>query len=299
MKAWLTIICLFVIPVGANAHTCCIDVGMVLEHQGCSIRNCSHCLKCMTPEELVEYAYDWQCNTADLLGVDYTNLKRLDPLSVAQLVQVFGNGGALMVLRHGEQHKSKRVRSIESAALQKVEMMREPNNVMAPVTLDSAADFVATMIALRYASDVTGRSVCLESSSNCRCVGPMKGLAKILGRRLSYEAKWDCVNYLGANVLSDEELLSLLPTGSLPWDEKLVDAVVGQGTYQRITEEMSYAIAQVPSSCFRVAMTHTQQTNAICGLRGLPIVRLGYYGFVVVPTSDDGAQLFTHGLYAD
>jgi sulfatase maturation enzyme AslB (radical SAM superfamily) len=98
--------------------------------------------------------------------------------------------------------------------------------------------------------------------------------------------------------MTGEQLLALLPNGSLPWIQDTVDQMIGEGTYDEIHTNISHML----NSFYKgnvIFVTHTQQINATAEQYQLPIERLGTYGFLLIPQAGtiEKAQIFTHGVF--
>lgn len=223
---------------------------------------------------------------AEVCYVQAENIRRIDPKIAAEVSRKIENQGALLLMRHGEQALP--AASLSPAAL-KIAMMRAPENRAAPATDASLAEFLSTISILAS----FGKELSLESSSNLRARQPAEWLAELTQKPLELRPLWDCVDYLPES--SFPNLLQLLPEGTLPWKESLVDAAVGPGTYQKILDSVSREIIPPPHPCLRVIITHTQQIQAACQLLGLPLARLGHYGFILILPNE--ALVYPNGFY--
>lgn len=179
---------------------------------------------------------------------------------------------------------------------QKIEMMRLPDNVENALTRASIAEWMAGMIVWEYLKQKTERYFILESSKNRRAEIPASALAYALKTIAKTNTHLTCVNYPSADEMCNEEILKWLPDGTLPWEKQKVDAVIGSGTYEHLTQEMKILLnsAREANAIF-IAITHTQQTNAIATLSDLPTIRLGNFGFILF--TGKHKEMFPEGFY--
>ena len=223
---------------------------------------------------------------AEICFIQAENIRRIDPKIAAEVSQKIVNQGAILLMRHGEQTPPPG--SLPPAAL-KIAMMRAPENRAAPATDASLAEFLSTVSVLASFD----REISVEGSSNLRARQPAEWLAELIQKPLELRPLWDCVDYLPES--SFPNLLQLLPEGTLPWKETLVDAAVGPGTYRTILDAVSREILPPPHPRLRVIITHTQQIQAACQLLGLPLARLGHYGFILILPHE--ALVYPNGFY--
>ncbi|MBX7067683.1 MAG: hypothetical protein K1X28_10685 [Parachlamydiales bacterium] len=200
--------------------------------------------------------------------------------------------GAIFLMRHGEQEKSDAVLQMESAAEQKIAMMRTYENRSASITKTSRQELVGVLTAFSFLQHQTNLPVSIESSENLRAYEPAQTLSAHLQTPLQTRAIWNCINYLDS--FSDAELLNILPDGTVPWNREKIDLVAGPMTYDRITESVCKELT--PGSEIRIIITHTQQIQAACQKLGLPQIRLDHYGFVLI--LENGTVFFyPNGFY--
>jgi hypothetical protein len=216
------------------------------------------------------------------------NLRKIDPAIVNELLALMQSGEIKIFMRHGEQKKSARALGL-NGALQKIEMMRAPDNRDNPITLDSSAEFLGVYATLEYLKEKTGRMIPVQTSRNMRAALP----ASVFGPLDHAAGIWDCVDYPSEEVMAAVEILRILPDGTLPWEQGIVDRIIKEGAYARITADMRQAL-NVSGSL--LAITHTQQLNALALQLGLPVARMGNFGFIVVAKS--GSKLFPNGFFS-
>lgn len=193
--------------------------------------------------------------------------------------------GVMLEMRHGEQ-LSHNIAGLD-AEMAKITQMRRENNTQDEITETSALDFIPTMVVAKYLKDKHGIQISVATSGNRRAIQPAAALAAALEVEAQHDARLDCVDYPEAEVLSDGALKQHLNNGALPWDEKQqkqVDAVCGEGTYQRITDQVSELldINQLTANQLHLMMTHTQQINAASKAHGQPVSRFNSYGYMGV-----------------
>lgn len=224
---------------------------------------------------------------AEVFFIQAENIRRLDPKIAAEVSQKIENQGAILLMRHGEQTPPGV--SIPPAEL-KIAMMRAPENRAAPATEASLAEFLSTVSVLSS----FGKEISIECSSNLRALQPAQLLSELTQRPLKLRPLWDCIDYLPESAAPN--LIQLLPEGTLPWKEPLVDAAVGPGTFRNILDSVSREIVPPPHPRLRIVITHTQQIQAACQLLGLPLARLGHYGFILILPNQ--ALVYPNGFYA-
>jgi hypothetical protein len=244
-------------------------------------------LKQLTSVQVATLANQWGKETAQKLQTTDV-VREIDPAVVESLLPLSGNVQVFM--RHGEQQKSDRVKALPPEE-QKLEMTRLPDNLVNSLTKGSVAEWMESMIVWDYLKQKSG-SLAVESSKNERARLPAATLAFALKTKLQLSEVLNCVNYPGEEQISPRELLKMLPDGTLPWDQNKVDCVIGQGTYDRITQEMQDLLTCKTRTIY---ITHTQQINAVSSLLDLPVTRLGNFGFVVV--IEGKGKLFSDGFY--
>ena len=231
-------------------------------------------------------------------AVGHADIRVLDPITVAEVKELTQQGPVVLVMRHGEQQQSNWVEELPSPAYRKIAMMRKEENLTNPLTKYSSEELMETVRALQdiiQSSELSSWHI--ESSENLRALQAAATLAEHLGIPLIIRKRWKCVNYPDECDMSTEELLNILPSGSLPWDKELVDLVIGEGTFDLIHKYVGKSLHSYEPNEGAIVITHTQQINAACEQKGLPVQRLGYYGFVLINAQE--AQLFSSGFYKD
>ncbi len=246
-----------------------------------------------SPDEMASIANQWGKKVAETLSVS-ERIREIDPVVVEKLIDLLQEDAPKIFMRHGEQQKTELIRQLPAVA-QKIEMMRLPENVENSLTKASMAEWMEGMIVWEYLRQKIDRSFVLESSKNRRSEFPASSLAYALKIDASMNPSLDCVNYLPSNQMSTSEILKELPDGTLPWEKQKVDTVVGPGIYESITQEMEKLLCSCKGNAVFIAITHTQQTNAIATLSDLPIIRLGNFGFLLL--TENHKEMFSDGFY--
>ena len=96
--------------------------------------------------------------------------------------------------------------------------------------------------------------------------------------------------------MQTSEILKLVPDGTLPWEKQKVDALIGPGTYEEINQEMEKLLtACLEQNTIFIALTHTQQINAVALLLDKPLLRLGNFGFIL--STDQNKEMFAEGFF--
>ncbi len=251
-------------------------------------------LESFSSKEVASLANQWGKRISQRLGISET-VREVDALSVERLTVLLQEGRPKVFMRHGEQQKTEKVSHL-LANLQKIEMMRLPDNFENSLTQASLAEWLEGMIIWNYISQKTACSVILESSQNKRAELLSCLLAPVLKTQVNFKESLNCVNYPSARSLSDTEILELLPDGTLPWEQQKVDTIIAPGTYEHISQEMNKILNFKESAqVIFIAITHTQQINAVAVALGLPPTRLGNFGFMVV--TDKNKEVFPDGFY--
>lgn len=252
-------------------------------------------LTCFTPNEIAALANHWGEKISKELKVTGNNIRKIDPEIVCKMLIVLQNCEVKILMRHGEQEKTTTVQTL-SPALQKIAMMRLPDNQENTLTDASYVKWIEGMIIFSYLKQKTGKNFRITTSKNTRALLPAALLGEALNTCLDLEKRLNCVNYPPEEIMPAEEILKWLPEGSLPWEMEIVNRIIGPGTYEKITEGMRDFLDAKNSPCTIVlTITHTQQLNAAAQLVSLPVKRMGNYGFIVVTEKE--ALLFPEGFY--
>lgn len=220
----------------------------------------------------------------------------IDAKAVRKLMQLFDSGKVMILMRHGEQQMSQRVKSLPNKALQKIAMMRMEENTNNPLTEHSQIELYGTVAVIDYIKAYSKVAWRIETSSNRRAYQAANLIGDATNIPVTNNSIWDCVNYPEESIISTKNLLEILPNGSLPWDLEVVNRVIGPGTYEKIHRDVNVASKSLHDKECLLCISHTQQLNALAEQKNLPIIRLGYYGFIVI-TDDSRAEIFPNGIY--
>jgi hypothetical protein len=248
----------------------------------------------LSSEEVAVLANEWGKKVADTLFVAEP-IREIDPALVEKLTHLVQCHESKIFMRHGEQEKSQAIAKLP-ANLQKIEMMRLPDNMQNSLTAGSKAELMAGMIVWKYVKEKCDCNFVLASSENRRAALPALSLGMALETDVHFDPSLTCVNYPPSKDMPNAEILKLLPEGTLPWEKQKVDSVIGEGTYDRITMDMAKLLSAPNSSTTTfLAITHNQQTNAVATLQDLPATRLRNFGFMVF--SENSKAVFANGFY--
>lgn len=247
-----------------------------------------------TPEEIATLANQWGEKVAKSLSVSEP-IRGVDATVVETLLTLLQEDNPQIFMRHGEQQKTELTQRLP-AIEQKIQMMRLPDNLEDSLTKASIAEWMEGMIVWDYLKQKTECSFLLETSKNRRAEFPASTLAYVLNTTAHINDNLNCVNYPSSDEISNIELLKHLPDGTLPWEKQKVDLIIGLGAYEHITQEMKMLLnaPRDPNVVF-IAITHTQQTNAVATLSDLPIIRLGNFGFMLF--TEEHKEIFPNGFY--
>jgi hypothetical protein len=277
-----------------HAHAQISSDESILKEEWVSFSSQHPSLAAFSSEEITTLANQWGKKVAKLLSVSDA-IRGIDAEAVEKLISLLEEDNPHIFMRHGEQQKTEQVQRL-SVVEQKIEMMRLPDNIENVLTRASLAEWMEGMIVWEYLKQKTGRRFRLESSKNRRAEIPASALAYALRITADKNCNLNCVNYPSNDEMSNAEVLKWIPDGTLPWEKQTVDAVIGSGTYEHLTREMEILLnsSKEPNAIF-IAITHTQQTNAIATLLDLPIIRLGNFGFILF--TEKHTEMFPEGFY--
>ncbi|KTD61445.1 hypothetical protein [Legionella spiritensis] len=228
-------------------------------------------------------------------AIDPKHLRPVAKKTIKHFINDFStHGHCTIIMRHGEQVVDPELSEYD-AARKKIIMMQDDHNNNDSITLSSALEFCATFLTFAYIRSKTAARITIESSPNPRAAHPARLMADALACDLEFKESWRCVNYPSDERFEEHGLFRYLNHGTLPWEKEAVDAVVGEGTFDRILTDMQRIFEHpVTSGQIRIIITHTQQTNAVCQLSGMEPVRLNNYGYIAI---SDKATLHPSGFY--
>lgn len=230
-----------------------------------------------------------QGQAADMLGLGGVILRQVSPQLVGELVSVIDHGedvsdsGRYMMLRHGGQRLDEETGDLKGAS-QKIRLMQLPHNMTDPLTDQSIAEAVGLGLVLACVyQEINPGEVSVRSSANTRAAEVAAIVARLTGGSVVYDQRLNCVDY--PKDKTDQEIDDLLGPankGSLRWDRTTVDRVIGDGTYDRITENVEDLIREgVTAKGWTIDVTHTQQTNAADLVARREPSRLAEMGFSI------------------
>lgn len=230
-----------------------------------------------------------QGQVADVLGLGGVILRQVSPELVREFVSAIdhSNGGSdsgrYIMLRHGGQRIDGETGDLKGAS-QKIRLMQLPHNMVDPLTDQSIAEAVGLGLVLACVSQgINPGTIQVRSSVNTRAAEVAAVVARLTGGSAVYDARLNCVDYPGDKTDQQiDDLLGPANKGSLRWDRLTVDGVIGNGTYDRITQNVEDLIREgVTAKGWTIDITHTQQTNAADLKAGREPSRLAEMGFSV------------------
>lgn len=229
-------------------------------------------------EVFSEYVAEGQRDLARKLQVPAESIIPLNPDQLGSL-----KASRYLMVRHGVQSEGD-CKSLPPAE-KKIALMRKEANEQNPITNQSLVDLFAVALGLSYALHDSSVHWSVQSSHNARATEAAQVIAYALGVPLSQQSKWDCINY--SSDKTTEALLKRLPGGVLPWEQGVVDEIVGPGTFEVITSDVQGSLKQEGI----LIVTHTQQINALQRMNGLPEERLKEYGLIALSIEGNPQKL--------
>ncbi|MBS0359087.1 MAG: hypothetical protein JSS53_07450 [Proteobacteria bacterium] len=252
-------------------------------------------LKELSIESFVKFVEQRQREIAQLFSLPNIQVRRLDPKAVKTLLEVVKQGeGGQFIFRHGEQDPGSTILGYDEIN-KKIIMMQRTHNEDDPITISSAIEFIGTLLTLAYLKEKTGYEVQIESSPNRRAQQPAKTLADTLNISFTLPIIWACINYPEDTQL-DRSLLDA--KGNLEWKREKVDAIVGAGSFDRITDGIKEILnTPIPSKIIKIIITHTQQLDVFYmeASGATSAERLSNYGFIY--RSSGSVLRFENGFY--
>ncbi len=248
-----------------------------------------------THEEVILLANQWQEKLANSLKVT-ESYRKMDMQGLERLLHYFQEGNATIFMRHGEQKMTPRIQKLNNPSLQKIEMMRKPDNHKNPVTEKSLVEFMGTAILLSYLEQITGSSIEIETAYNKRSSQIAELLGEILHRKPTYRPYLNCIDYPSKEIISTQLLIRELSKGIVPWEKESIDFIIGENTYNTITQNVKEELQK--KSCknkIRLKITHTQQISAALMHFDFPQERFQPFGFVISNSEDQ--EIFFDGLF--
>lgn len=200
------------------------------------------------------------------------------------------------VMRHGAQPVYPGDKELDATNL-KIEMMKDPRNSQDPVTDGSLAEAVGQATAFKYLQDRRRRVIDVVSSRTARAAQVGVIFAEVLGVPLQADPRLDCLSYPDEpnEIINDK--LGAENKGALPWNEEVIDRVIGNGTYAKICRDMDRIFTtSLRSPRDTLIITHTQQTNKVDELLGKRPGRYPNLGYTVASV---GSRFYKDGVFEE
>lgn len=237
-------------------------------------------LKEFSVESLIAFVEQCQLEIVQTFSLPEIQVRRLDPGILHALFDTVSRGeGGQFVFRHGEQDVGSTIAAYDDIS-KKIVMMQVEHNETDPITISSAVEFMGTLLTLAYLKEKTCYRAQVAASSNCRARQPAETLAKTLEVPFALSPVLACINYPDDTRL-DRSLLDA--KGNLEWDKSKVDAVVGEGSFDKITGGVKEILAApMDEKTITIIMTHTQQLDEFYmkASGASTSGRLSNYGFI-------------------
>lgn len=281
--------------------------------------------KNMSADDFALYVYLIQIKYANRYSIGLSKIRALDSALINTLLKDLTNKimegkGMLIAMRHGEQDPlvDEEINKA-SPALKKVLMMRKYHNENDPITLSSAIESLGTVLLIDFLKVkmdelqklISSIKFSVMTSHNLRAKQIATAVSETTGIPfVDTQGTLDCVNYLDEKALSNEAILKVIPSGTMPWKKEIFDQVVDKSTrsFEKIDLQMMDVIARVTSTTIQFAFTHSQQiqslVKAMCVLRNVAFqedsLRLENYGFVILERMMGEYQykIYQQGVYS-
>lgn len=185
----------------------------------------------MKPGQVVALAQELSSLICQAIGVGEERSSSLSSISEEKVVQltdiISGVGNRVIFMRHGEQSPPEWISSLTNPALQKIRMMRDPFNRQDLLTNSSLVDAFVTALALLHVQAFTGRRTRVFSSENVRAKEAAYIISVVIpGSVVAPLEGLNCIIYkdeIDQPPVTEEDLLTDLPSGMMPWNPQLVD----------------------------------------------------------------------------
>lgn len=251
-------------------------------------------LKELSPASLTSSIRKMQDSLAQKLRVK-NSFRYVNERVVQELLSLCRKAPVKIFMRHGEQLKSPRVEKITSIGLQKIEMMREPENFRSPPTKRTLVELLGTVMVFAYIKEKLQSTVQMASSPNRRASIPAELFSESLNVQCEIQSFLRCISYPSEKKLSTKYLLRELSSDNIPWEKESVDFIIGKNAYRTITDDMKKVLEESTED-LSIFLTHTQQINAVQQISSLKIESFDHFGFIVV--SEEKAISYPNGVYA-
>lgn len=267
------------------------------------------------PAEVVSLARELSSTIGKAIGVgtekgDFSAISEEKVLQLTNIVS--GEGNRVIFMRHGEQSPPEWIFTLTDPVLQKIRMMRDPFNRQDLLTNSSLVDVFVTALALLHVQVLTGRRTRIFSSENLRA----REAAYIISTVISSSAistleGLNCITYkdeVDQPPVTEEDLLTDLPLGTMPWNPQLVDKLCkrpksGLSQSEAIINTMEGLVEYADrknGNKLAVVLTHNQQIAEV--LRGVgklddPAIRFPELTMVVL--NNNGLAVFPKGVLGE
>lgn len=184
----------------------------------------------MKPRQVVDLAQEFSGTISKAIGVgiERSGLASISEDKLVQLTNIVsGTGNRVIFMRHGEQSPPEWISSLANPALQKIRMMRDLFNRQDFLTNNGLIDVFVTALALLHVQTSTGKRTRIYSSENIRAKKTAYIISTVIsGSTVSTLEGLNCVTYkdeVDQPPVTEEDLLTDLPLGTMPWSPQLVD----------------------------------------------------------------------------
>lgn len=184
----------------------------------------------MQPRQVVSLAQELSSTINKAIGIrsEGSDVSPISEEKVVHLTDIIsGVGNRVIFMRHGEQSPPEWVSSLADSALQKIRMMRNPFNRQDLLTNDSLVDVFVTALALLHVQVLTGKRTRILSSENLRAKEAAYIISTVIsGSSVATLEGLNCIIYkdeIDQPPVTEEDLLTDLPSGTMPWNPQLVD----------------------------------------------------------------------------
>lgn len=251
-------------------------------------------LKSLSFEGFILFVEQCQQEIVQSLSLSNVQIRRLNLQTLQDLYAVMSSkNGGQFVFRHGEQDFNSPMAYDEKS--KKIIMMQADHNETDPITLNSAIEFIGTLLTLSYFKEKADYLMQVDASCNLRAKQPAEMLTETLGIDLQLSGQWKCINYQ-----ADLDPTQLDAKGNLEWNRDKVDTVVGRGTFDRIISEIQSVLdAGIAKNTMQIIITHTQQLDEFfLKASGTAATgRLSHYGFIF--KTKDSVLRYEDGFYSN
>ncbi|MBI4035572.1 hypothetical protein HY383_01360 [Candidatus Daviesbacteria bacterium] len=182
------------------------------------------------PGQVASLAQELSNTISKVIGVENerSSFSSISEEKVVQLTDIVsGEGNRIIFMRHGEQSPPEWITSLTDPALRKIRMMRDPFNKQDLLTNNGLVDVFVTALALLHVQVLTGRRARIFSSENLRAKEAAYIISTVIsGSSVSTLEGLNSITYkdeIDQPSVTEEDLLTDLPSGMMPWDPQLVD----------------------------------------------------------------------------